>query len=107
VQMGCAGCRWGVLGAGGVCWVQVACAGCRWGVLGAGGVYCMQVGCAVCRWGVLHADVVCWVQVGRHTQAGMRIIVIIIIKSSPCLGIVNMSCWPLTVRLYIVVEVVY
>jgi hypothetical protein len=45
MQVRCAGCRWGVLGAGEVCWVQV----------GAGGVSWVQVGCDACRWGVLHA----------------------------------------------------
>jgi hypothetical protein len=55
VQMGCAGCKWGVLGAGGLCWVKVACARCRWGVLHAGGVCCVHMGCVACRWGVMGA----------------------------------------------------
>jgi hypothetical protein len=36
--------RWLVLGAGGMCWVQVGCVGCRGGVLGADGVCRVQVG---------------------------------------------------------------
>jgi hypothetical protein len=58
VQVECAWCRLGVLGAGGVCLMQVACAWYRWGVLGAGGVcLVVQMGCAGCMG-------VCCVQVG-------------------------------------------